>query len=499
MRRWIPVALALLISCAPERPEGGRLRSAPAASGPDPIVLRIARAGGLVRAYHYPRLDSLVWKSSRAAPSLAGILAFDEENGALVYLDHNGLPGWIDLRLGDVVQATRTLLTDVASNDGWAIYGIRRDSAVQRLTPSGDWSVSVKGRILRLFPLPDGSLVLLVDRRGATRLVRLHPPESAFTDSASVPGPQVAIVGPLGDRLFFAVNRELLSLGGQTLRSLSRIRFSSNLIALAATPSGDRIFIATKGSAQLEVLDRFSNERLESIPVPGQVRDIRVDPLGRLVLLRPLEGDSAWVVSLATNALAGTVRTEWRADLPTVAADGLIATVADGDVNFTSAGEQRPRTIVKDGAKDIWHFVFWNGFRPRAKGLDQPVVFQEERTTTLHIPAAEVVENTAPSRVRPVDSSAVKPPGRVPTDSVVHAPPARDTWTVSFAAVLSEARAQELARQISVDGRAARVAVTVTEGVRIHRVVLGPFGSRQEAERVGRQSGHSYWVFEGPP
>ncbi len=475
------------------------MRSAPAASGPDPIVLRIARAGGLVRAYRYPRLDSLVWKSSRAAPPLAGILAFDEENGALVYLDRNGLPGWIDLRLGDVVQATRTRLSDVASNDGWAIYGIRGDSAVQRLTPSGDWSVPIKGRILRLFPLPDGSLVLLVDQRGSTHLVRLHPPESAFTDSASVPGPQHAIMGPLGDRLFFAVHQELLSLGGQTLKSLSRTRFAADLVALAATPSGDRIFVATRGSAQLAVLDRFSNQRQESIPLPGQVRDIRIDPLGRLVLLRPLQGDSAWVVSLATNALAGTVRTEWREDLPTVAVDGLIATVADGSVNFTAAGEQRPRVIVKDGAKDIWHFVFWNGFRPRAKGLDQPVVFQEESTTTLRIPAAEVAETTTPARVRRVDSTATKALSRGPTDSVVHAPPARVAWTVSFAAVLSEARAQELARQISADGRSARVVVTVTEGVRIYRVVLGPYPTRPDAERVGRASGHSFWVFEGPP
>jgi cell division septation protein DedD len=72
-------------------------------------------------------------------------------------------------------------------------------------------------------------------------------------------------------------------------------------------------------------------------------------------------------------------------------------------------------------------------------------------------------------------------------------------WTVSFAAVLSEDRARELARQIRVEGQQARVVVTITEGVRVNRVVLGPFPTRADAERVGQASGKSYWVFEGPP
>jgi cell division protein FtsN len=35
--------------------------------------------------------------------------------------------------------------------------------------------------------------------------------------------------------------------------------------------------------------------------------------------------------------------------------------------------------------------------------------------------------------------------------------------------------------------------------VTIYRVVIGPFSTREEAERIARTSGKSYWVYEGAP
>jgi cell division septation protein DedD len=70
---------------------------------------------------------------------------------------------------------------------------------------------------------------------------------------------------------------------------------------------------------------------------------------------------------------------------------------------------------------------------------------------------------------------------------------------VQVAAVLSEDRAREIARAIRVDGATPRVIVGTVDGTRVYRVVMGPFSSRDEADRVGRQSGRDYWVFEGVP
>lgn len=81
----------------------------------------------------------------------------------------------------------------------------------------------------------------------------------------------------------------------------------------------------------------------------------------------------------------------------------------------------------------------------------------------------------------------------------VPAAPARTLWTLAFATVADRGRAQEMARRIVVDGRAAR-AIAVTSGETTSwRVVAGPFPTRDAADRAGMNTGIPYWVFEGSP
>jgi hypothetical protein len=40
---------------------------------------------------------------------------------------------------------------------------------------------------------------------------------------------------------------------------------------------------------------------------------------------------------------------------------------------------------------------------------------------------------------------------------------------------------------------------TRTEGTPVFRVILGPYPTRSDAERIGKASGHSFWVIEGIP
>ena len=70
---------------------------------------------------------------------------------------------------------------------------------------------------------------------------------------------------------------------------------------------------------------------------------------------------------------------------------------------------------------------------------------------------------------------------------------------ISFAAVLSEDRAREIAATISVDGQRPRVIKGETAGTTVFRVVFGPYNSKADAERMGRASKHNYWVYEGVP
>jgi len=201
--------------------------------------------------------------------------------------------------------------------------------------------------------------------------------------------------------------------------------------------------------------------------------------------------DSTAVIALGTNRVIGTVSTRWRADLPFVARDGGIALVQGKDVVLADGTTLRERERISDGASDYWYPFRWTGFRPRAEELDQALAVE----SPLEDSAAAPPDSAAPA---PADSAAP------PAEPV---PPPRDTtvrrpvtgYTVSFAALLVGDKARELAASIRVGSENARVVTGVREGSTIYRVVLGPYPTREEAERIGRESKQSYWIYEGGP
>ena len=145
----------------------------------------------------------------------------------------------------------------------------------------------------------------------------------------------------------------------------------------------------------------------------------------------------------------------------------------------------KPTVRVRNGAADFWYAFRWTGFRPRDARLDTPVEFGGPPVDSTRTPA----DSTAP-----VADSASTPP------------PAKDTvarrgggFTVSFAALLVPDKARDLAAQIRVGDESARVVTAVRDGSTIYRVVLGPYPTRDEAERVGRESKQSFWIYEGGP
>jgi hypothetical protein len=383
----------------------------------------------------------------------------------------------------------------LASTDAWSIFGVAKDTLIHRSTPSGEWELRVAEPVRALFPVPDGGLIVLSTTDDGSTLRRLRPPERTIMDSAKIVTPTYTVMSPLGDRLYLSYGNDVAALNAATFAEVGRVRFDGPVVALATTPSGDRVFVATERSRDLAILDRYSGERSEAIRLPGVVKELRVDPLGRLLLVRPDTGDSVWVVDVGTNRRVTTLATPWRADLPYVAPDGAVATVNGRDVHFTVPGHERPRIIVRDGAQETWHFVFWNGFRPRASGLDVPVVFPVD-TFYYADPVSDSLATPVPI---PVDTTSTRVQQVVPPDTSARVPPPTTVWSVQLAAVLSEDRAREIARAIRVDGAQPRVVIGTVDGTRVYRVVMGPFSSRTEADRVGRQSGRDYWVFEGGP
>ena len=435
-----------------------------------------------------------MWNGAEA-PAPARILAFDEEEGVISLVDERGQPARIDFRQGAGSTVSKTKLTGLASNDGSTIYGITADGVVERFARSGSWKWKPPVAARAVFPQPDASLLVLGERAGGSVLWKVRPPSTRVADSVVLPRVDRALRTQVGDLLFLATERELTGVRTRSMQRTASVAFDEPVELLAATPSGDRVFVVTSTGTSVQIVDRYRETVSGSIDLGRHPSDLRMDPLGRYLLAR-LDGvDSAAVIALGTNQVVGTLATGWRADLPFVAPDGGIALAQGQDVIVTDGTTLRPTARVKGGAADFWYPFRWTGFRPRAEALDEPADFVGPVDST-----AVPVDSTAPQDSAAATPSAPAPapaPAPPPRDTAVRRPPAG--FTVSFAALLVADKARELAASIRVGSENARVVTAVRDGSTIYRVVLGPYSTRDEAERIGRESKQSYWIYEGGP
>ncbi len=504
MRTPPPLALALVLAAACNRSDRAPAppdapSAATRARGPDLLVLRLPQAGGPARAYAYPHLDSVVWTSSDKLPALDRVLAFDANAGSVAVVDAKGALVRVDLRLGTVARQATPKLTRYASVDGWAVYGVAPDGSVARLTPTGDpWPFKPPYPAREILPQPDGSLLVLADRGARTTIWRLQPTVPKIADTATVPHVARAIGTPTGDRIYVTGDSGVIGVRSKTLQRVPPLRFANPARSVVTTPSGDRIYIATEGSREIAVVDRYAGREESRIELPGVAAELRMDPQGRYVLARPVAGDSLWVVAVGTDRVIGTAASAWRRDLPTVAPDGTILLLRARDVIGVDGETLKPRWVAANGSQDSWLLVTWNGFRPRAKELDEPVTFRNDSAAP---DSAARANNPFAGQSPARDSAAIDSAARVPVP-----PPPRDTapkvpagFTAQYAALRDEATAKSMAPTIRSDATSAHVLTTTRDGVAIYRVIMGPYATHAEAERVAKKTGRSYWIYEGAP
>jgi hypothetical protein len=477
-----------------------------APAGPEAIVLRVPRNGGIARVFDMQRLDSAVWTSDVKAPAIARFLAFDEDAGTAVVVDARGAPRRIEFRSGNVTPPPTVKLTALRSSDGAAVYGVSASGLVTRLTPTdaAPWTLRMPEAARDVAPQPDGSLLVVAEGATATKLWRVHPPATALLDSAVLPRAEHLVHATVGDRAYFSSDSELQTVRTRDLQ-LARLRhFPRRIRAVAPTPSGDRVFVALDSAPALQVVDRYNDNDDASVALPGPAADLRMDPLGRVLLVRPVHGtDTAWVVAVGTGRVIGPVRTVWTADLPFVTTDGSLVVSVGADAQLLDIQSLHLQRSVPGGGRDYWIPLRWNGFRPRAPGLDQPVTFpgaaaadtgdsilaairRSQADSAAHAP----VTATSPPVVQPVVDSAQ---GRIAT-----AAPAG--YTVQFAALLDRDSARARAARITVDGQSAHVVAAPRGAATVYLVVLGPFNSRADAEAAGHASKQANpWIYAGAP
>jgi hypothetical protein len=457
--------------------------------GPDPLLLRVPRAGGTGRVYVYPKLDSAVWDADEV-PALDRVLAFDESGGTVAYVDSKGFPGRLDLRETDVTKASRAKLTSLSSANGSDIYGINSKGEIVRLNPTGgDWHFKPPVPARSVFAQPNGELIVTANKGTQTLVWRVRPPDDIVLDSTVLPLSGRGVRTSIGDRIYFAVDSGLVGIKAKDLSPVGTVELESRVRALAPTPSGDRLYVATMGDSGISIVDRYSGKVGMGVVLPAPPADLRMDALGRYLLARFPKGDSAWVIAIGTNRLVGAVHTRWETDLPAIAPDGKLVLLDGKDVVFVDPEKLEVLSTVTGAAKDFWYFFAWDGFRPRARGLDQPVTFGDSGSNDSL--AASSTPSATPETSAPgaTDTTAAPPVTSAPTSG----------FTVQFAAILTEDKAQQIAASIRVGATPAHVASSTIGGSPIYRVVMGPFTTKEEAERVGRAAKHEYWVYEGSP
>jgi hypothetical protein len=504
------IALALMLAACGKSdraatPAVSEASSASTMRGPDQVVLRFPRDGGQVRAFAYPQLDSVVWESSAKAPGIDRVLGFDGDLGSVAAVDKKGAPVRVDLRMGRVSRDAKPKLTDLASDDGSAIFGINDSGSVVRLTPAGSWTYEPHYPAREVVPEPDGSLLILADHDNGSILWKIQPPDKSVADSAILPRVGRAFGTQLGDRIYFTVDSGLVGLRTRDLEPVPSVRLDRPVQALATTPSGDRLYVATESAGEIIVFDRYTHRTEAQLRAPGEVDALRMDPMGRYVLARAAQGDSAWVFAVGTDKLLGTVHTKWRDDLPTVTPDGSIALLEGNDVRLVNGTSLAGENTINKGGEDSWLFVAWNGFRPRSPGLDEPVTFGYD--TAVEVPdwsddtGSAVSEGSIARRDSGRARAAQTPGGSAAANAPAVGNEARSAgFTVQFAAVRSSDAARDAANEIKSSGASrAKVITTERAGVPIYRVVMGPFPTREDAERVARATGKPYWIYEGAP
>jgi hypothetical protein len=432
-----------------------------------------------------------VWTVDEA-PAIDRVLAFDADAGSIAVVDSKGYAGRLDLRETDVTKAARTKLTSLSSANGSDIYGINAKGEIIRLNPNGsDWKFKPPVPARTVFAQPNGELIVTGNKGAQTLLWKVRPPDEVVQDSAVLPLSGRGVRTQVGDRVYFTVDSGLVGIKVKDLSPVGAIKLANRVSALAPTPSGDRLYVAMAGDSGLSVVDRYTESAKTSIELPQPPSELRMDALGRYLLARIPKADSAWVIAIGDNRLVGAVATRWETDLPAVTPDGMLALLGGKDVSLVDPEKFKVKSTVTGGAKDFWYFFAWDGFRPRPQGLDQPVTFPSDSLQRDSLSASSTPSGPGASLPPP----SVRDTSRAPATAVTPSP----GFTVSFAALLSEEKAQQIASTIKVNGNAAHVVSTTTAGSPIFRVVMGPFATRDEADKIGRAARHEYWIYEGSP
>jgi hypothetical protein len=415
-------------------------------------VLRVPNEGGTPRLYRLPGLDSSAWKTDDKLPAIARTVGADPELGLVFFLDRKRNVVALDLETRRVRGHLEQVRQAAVGPDG-VLYAIDTGNAVTQLVRRAPirFRAKLQGKPTELHATMSGALVARLEgKQPALEVLGSdQPPES-------LPTPEGPIAPTLwGDVIAVAADSAVILYQTQGKHERRVIPVSGHARGALFSPSGHRIYVA-RDEESLLVLDRFSGDQLLEIDLPGPAAALRSDPYGQWLVVRPVAGDSAWIVDVGAGRYTGTAQVEWDDDLPALIPPGTLLTRRGDDVVALDLGTEGfpQRGRLAKAAADGWLPLIWHPTQ------DQDAVELSD-TSAL---AAGADSAAAAARVYLQVSSSQNP-----------------TW------------ADELSQKLKTAGLPASV-LKPTRSDEAYRVVLGPYPTREQAEETGRRIGMPSFV-----
>ncbi|HUR96302.1 MAG TPA: SPOR domain-containing protein [Gemmatimonadales bacterium] len=448
--------LAVLAFACGREPERLSLDKVPAASRAPAAssVLRFANEGGPARLYRVPSLEPSAWKAEDKLPPVERVIGADPEQGLVFTLDGKRNLVTLDLE----TRRVRTYLEQVrnaAMGPDGALYAIDTGSTVTQMvrrTPIRFRS-KLQGNPRQVYATMTGALLARVGDK-APVLEVLGSDQAPV--STTLPSEQMA-ASFYGDLIAVATDTGVILYQTQGKNAPKSIRLSGHPKAVLFSPSGHRLYVAQEDD-ELLILDRFSGEQLAAIDLPGPAKGLRGDRFGEWLLVQPASGDSAWVIDVGHSRFGGTVSARWASDLPAVASPNALLVRRGADVAALDLAQKDFAEVgrVRDGAADEWLPIAW-----------RPARDAESDVTTDSSALATADSGKGGASVYLQVSSSQNP-----------------VW------------ASELADKLRAAGLPASV-LAPTRSDEAHRVVLGPYATREQAEETGRKIGMPSFIVSG--
>jgi hypothetical protein len=445
--------IAALWSCHRQAPAGSSPQSGTSTgpSGRHPgFAIRVSAKGGAPKLYRLPGLTEWSEPLRGALPGVDRVVGVDQEEGELfVRTDKRVLLG-LDLESGRVDTVAGDVQLAVLGPDG-TLYVVDQQRRVTTLARRVrlTWPHPLEGSPRELFGAANERLLAMINEDRPTILATAADQP---VSTRPLPADGDVAASRWGDLIAVASDSGVTMMDPLGQRRPAFVPIADHPRALVFSPSGHRIYVGTRSGLGVAVIDRYALRQIDGVALPTPVAALRLDPFGQWLLAHPPAGDTVWVVDLTIKRLVGALPGAWDTDLPAVSPNGSLVVRRGADVVALRPDSLTETGRVDGGAQDLWVTTDWS---PRG---------------------------AAPSR----GASAVADA----SDSVGAEGPLYVQVSVSRNQTWSEQYAQRLTHA----GLPAKVLppANADEGF---RVVLGPYGTRAQADSIGKKLGQPYWIY----